>query len=85
MSHEAILHASQATGIPIEDITGRNRFPRTCYARFVIMEQLRAKGLSLATIGRLLNRHHSTVLIGLRQAKALRGTPTFDKIRSSIA
>ena len=78
-------HASRATGISISDITGPCRVRHLCWTRYAVMEVMRAKGLSLGTIGRLLKRDHSTVCKGLRQAEKLRGQADFDSIRSAIA
>lgn len=80
-----IERASYATCRSVEEITGPCRARPLAWIRFAIMEQMRAKGLSLPTIGRLIHRDHTTVLSGLRQAEALRGNPDFEKIRSAIA
>lgn len=77
--------ASKATGYSVADITGPCRVQHLCWVRFAVMEALRAKGLSLPSIGRIIHRHHATVLNGLRQAESLRGHPGFDEIRSAIA
>ena len=85
MTAPIILRASYATCRTVEEITGPCRARPLVWLRFAIMEQMRARGLSLPAIGRLLHRDHTTVLHGLRQAEALRGNPGFEKIRSAIA
>lgn len=77
--------ASIATGHSIADITGPCRARPLAWTRFAIMEALRSQGEKVEYIGALLNRHHTTVVDGLRQADALRGRPAFDSIRSAIA
>jgi chromosomal replication initiation ATPase DnaA len=52
-----------------EDITGPSRLRRHCEARWQVMRELASKGLSTPTIGRILNRDHSTVVHGLRRAR----------------
>lgn len=51
-----------------EDLRSHSRKPHLVRARWDAMKLLRARGLSLPAIGRLLNRHHTTVLDGLRRA-----------------
>ena len=85
MSHPIINRASYATCRTVEEITGPCRARPLAYLRFAIMEQMRANGLSLGQIGRLLHRDHTTILYGLRQAEKLRGHTGFEIIRSAIA
>lgn len=77
--------ASKATGHPIEDIIGRRRTRPLCWTRFAIMDVLRQRGEKVEYIAALLQRDHSTVSDGLQQAKALRGTPGFEILRSVVA
>jgi chromosomal replication initiation ATPase DnaA len=77
--------ASRVTGYSVADITGPRRDRPLAYTRFAIMDCLRAQGLSLPQIGRVVHRHHTTVLDGLRQAQKLRGQTGFEIIRSAIA
>lgn len=77
--------ASAATGYSIAEITGRCRLRHVSWVRLAVIAELRAKGLSLPSIGRLLRRHHTTILFGLRQVEALRDHPEFNEIRSAIA
>jgi len=77
--------ASIATGYTKADIIGTSKPRPLCMVRWAIMDALRAKGLSLPSIGRILHRHHTTVLEGLRQADAYRSDERFAKVRSAIA
>lgn len=63
-----IERAAVATGFKIHDLRGPERTTALCRARFAIMFAMRAHGLSLASIGHALHRHHTTVLSGLRRA-----------------
>lgn len=85
MSQFILGRASHSLGIPVEQIIGRTRTPDICMVRFAIMDAMRAEGLSLPKIARRMQRRHTTVMHGLRQAAALRGRPAFDSIRSAIA
>lgn len=49
------------------DLTGPSRRRYICEARWKAMQRLRERGLSTPAIGRLLNRHHTTVVDGLRR------------------
>ena len=85
MTASIIERASYATCRTVEEITGPSRARPLTWLRFAIMAEMRGRGLSLPTIGRLLHRDHTTILHGLRQAEVLRGNEAFDKIRSAIA
>lgn len=77
--------ASKVTGYSVADITGPSRVRPLAWTRFAIMEALRNQGEKVEYIAALLNRHHTTVVDGLQQAKALHGQPGFEIIRSAIA
>lgn len=62
-----IERASVLSGVPVAVLRGPNRSPSICRTRFAVMYALRARGLSLAAIGRVLHRHPTTVLSGLRR------------------
>lgn len=50
------------------DLTGPSKLRYICEARWEAMRRLRERGVSKSTIGRLLNRDHTTVIYGLRKA-----------------
>lgn len=54
--------------LTIDDIKGPSRKAYICRARWDAMRLLRDRGLSLPSIGRMLNRDHTTVVHGLRRA-----------------
>ncbi len=73
VSHIGVIErAASATGFDAALITGPGRWEILCEIRFAIMLVLRARGLSLPAIGRLLHRDHSTVFSGLERAEKLR-------------
>lgn len=49
-------------GFTADQIRGRRRYAKIVEARHAIACALRARGLSLPLIGRLLQRHHTTIL-----------------------
>lgn len=57
-------------GVPLSDVMGRSQEPRIANARHVGYWALRLRGYSYPTIGRLMERDHSTVMAGL--AKVMR-------------
>lgn len=65
---DTIAQVAAEHGLTKEDLTGRSRRPAICVARREAMRRLRAKQMSFPSIGRLFNRHHTTVLDGLRRA-----------------
>lgn len=65
---DTIAQVAAEHGFTKADLTGPSKRPAICRARWEAMRRLRAKPLSLPSIGRLLNRHHTTVLDGLRRA-----------------
>lgn len=63
-----IERASMLTGVSAADLKGPCRDRKLCVIRWAIMLALHRRGLQANAIARLLNRHHSTVLSGLRNA-----------------
>ena len=72
-------------GVPMAEIRGRGRDPRTVHARDLVCARLRAAGLSLPTIGRLVGRDHSTVLYALRKVADPEATRERNRARGSNA
>ena len=77
--------AALDAGIAIEALQGRGRDPRTIRARDLVCVRLRAAGLSLPTIGRLVKRDHSTVLYTLRKVADPVATRARNKVRGQRA
>lgn len=59
---QIIARVAALHDLPVDDITGTNRSQRAMIARRQAMRELRDRGLSFPRIGKLLNRHHATVL-----------------------
>lgn len=64
---------AQGYGIREADILGRSRQALISEARQVVMYRAHKAGFSTEQIGRALNRHHTTVMHGIRAEKARRG------------
>ena len=74
---DAILAAvARRYGVGVRDITGPSKAIAITRARQHAMLALREElGLSLVAIGLLVNRHNTTVDVGLKTAARRRGTP----------
>lgn len=59
---QIIARVAALHDLPVDDITGPNRSHKATTARRQAMQELRDRGLSFPRIGKLLNRHHATVL-----------------------
>ena len=69
-----IAKVAAACEVTPEDITGPNKTERCSHPRFIAMVVLRRMGWSLTKIGWALgNRHHTTIMDGLRRAEQLWG------------
>lgn len=66
--HEVLPQIAAFYGLTPDDIRGASRLPHIVRARWNVGLVLRDRGLSLPAIGRLVNRHHTAVLHGLRRA-----------------
>jgi chromosomal replication initiator protein len=64
---EMILHVSaEFFGVPVSELTGRNRSARIALPRQIIMYLMREEiGASFPQIGQALNRDHTTVMHGI--------------------
>ena len=80
-----IERAAKITGYPVSVLRGPARDRPICMVRWAVMATLRARGLSLPTIGRLLNRDHTTVISGLERATQLRRDLSFVRLLEAIA
>ena len=66
--------ACARAGITVKDALSPCRSPRVARPRFMVMAILRSeRQWSLPTIGAALDRHHTTVLHGLRRHAQLTG------------
>ena len=62
MSDSTLARICEAHGITIEDLRGPSHAAVYVQARRCAARELRARKLSLPSIGRLLHRHHTTIL-----------------------
>jgi chromosomal replication initiation ATPase DnaA len=76
---EAAETVAATTGVPAKLILGTERIRPIAAARHELMVRLWAEGNSIAQIGRLLERDHTTVIYGLR--KAMGREAYLDKVR----
>ena len=60
------------TGVTEHALRGKGRSRAVVEARQALMFALWDGGMSYSAIGRLLDRHHSTIMYGVREAKVLR-------------
>lgn len=66
-----IADFSMDTGIPVSELKGDGKTRDLVYARQDLMLAIRRNtDLSLPQIGKIMNRHHTTVLHGVREAQA---------------
>lgn len=83
---EHIRAVAQIANTTAADIVGPSRVAFHVRPRWALMLAMRESGMSLPGIGRHLNRHHTTVMDGIRQAQRLRSRdPLFDQLCRSIA
>ena len=59
---EHVEKVSRVCGVPASEILGRKRDFTTARARQIVMWRAHKDGHSLPAIGRVLGRHHTTVL-----------------------
>lgn len=80
-----IERAAEVSGYPVAVLRGPARDRSICMVRWAVMATLRARGLSLPTIGRLLNRDHTTVISGLNRAAYLDRDHSFKILMEAIS
>lgn len=56
-----------SSGLSVGDIRGKSRASKIVSCRWDVVRTLYDKGYGLSEIARLINRHHTTVLHGLKQ------------------
>ena len=70
---DIVRAVSEQTGIPTTAIYGRDRSSDISPARQLVMLKCREAGMTVARIGVLLGRDHTTVIAGIKAEKARRG------------
>lgn len=67
---EIVGRVAKAHAVTVADLKGPSRDERIVHVRRLAMREARKQRYSLPEIGRALNRHHTTVLAGLRAVGA---------------
>lgn len=82
----AIKVAAELAGANVAQLCSEWRAPRELvHARWAFMAALRRRGVVTPSIGRRLNRDHSTVVYGLKQAKLLAArSPEFAEMMAKV-
>lgn len=71
MKTEIIRYCSKLFTVPTNHLTGLTRNDGAREARFALYRALRMRGHTYGAIGRMLDRDHTTILYGARQADKL--------------
>lgn len=66
---DAIARVASWWGVKVSDLTGSDRSQPLASIRQLAMLAARESGGSYPTIGKALNRHHTTVMHGVRNAR----------------
>jgi chromosomal replication initiation ATPase DnaA len=66
----ALDAVSAVTYVRPRDIMGKRRMAEVCTARFMVFRILRSEGLIYADIGTLMDRDHSTIIVGIKKLEA---------------
>ena len=72
---ELIFFAARVCNTTIKNIKGKGRQRKNVVARSICYNSLRNRGYTLQEIGKMFNKHHSTILFGL---KAIRSDIHYD-------
>lgn len=83
MKTEIINRCAELFGVSAADIMSRRRIAPIMHARWALYTALRQRGWSFPAIGNFMDRHHTTVLAGVREGELrARYFPAYaDKIR----
>lgn len=69
--YQAMLSSAALTSnIPVDKLRGKTRDPHSCMTRWRVWRDLYADGFSLPGIGKAANRHHTTVMYGIKCIEA---------------
>lgn len=71
MKTEILNRCAELFDVSPADIMGWRRVAPVLHARYALYKALRERGWSYPAIGEFLGKHHSTVLVGVRQAEIL--------------
>jgi len=76
MNNNIIKTVADVFGATPEDIKGKRRTKPIADARAVCFFLLRKTGMTVENVGKKLNRHHTTVVLGTKKVESLL---SFDK------
>ena len=71
IAREVLSHVSALFGLVPADILGKSQGRRCVLPRHIVAHALRERGWSLPQIGRMMNRHHTSVLYMLRKIEEM--------------
>ena len=71
VAREVLEEVAEATGTTVAQLKGPTRLRHIARARQLAMFKLREAGLTVARIGAILNRDHTTVIYGCQRIEAL--------------
>ena len=82
----ALVVAAELAGANVKQLCSEWRAPKELvHARWAVMSEFRRRGLSTPAIGKRLNRDHSTVIYGLKQAGYLaERSPEFVQMLAAV-
>lgn len=84
-SQRALRVAAQAVGANPDQLKQDWRDKPLVHARWAFMAAMNRRGASLGRIGRILNRDHTTVMYGIRQAQKLaESKPDFAALMAKV-
>jgi chromosomal replication initiation ATPase DnaA len=66
--HDVLRSVSEATGIPIPDIVGKQRVQAIADARMAVCVGLRRRGMSIPEIGKTVGREASAIRYCIRES-----------------
>jgi chromosomal replication initiation ATPase DnaA len=70
-AREIYERVSKVMGVSVEALTSESHATKVARARYMVMRLMRDRSATLQAIGRLTQRHHSTVLHGLSEYERL--------------
>lgn len=71
MKKEIVNHCAELFGVSGRDLLGSSRLRHIVHARFALYAALRQRGWSFPQIGIFFDRHHSSIIHGVRVAEYL--------------
>lgn len=76
--------AARSLNVTPEEFMSPTRRRRLAWARFIVWKKAHEAGRSYPEIGREFNRHHTTIMQGIRRADELKDNKRFAKIAEAL-